>query len=92
MHVHLQDIITFDNFEEVLQNLSGVVRGVAISEQLQTRSNLAVVAATFLRSVALINERTIISNAVSLLLFCSYEKCLSPASCYLTLLFRQCRI
>ena len=65
MHVHLQDIITPNNFEEVLQNLSGVVRVVAINEQLQTRSNLAVVAATFLRSVALISERTIISNAVS---------------------------
>ena len=68
--MHLQDSITLDNFEEVLQNLSGTVRGVAISEQLQTRSNLAVVAATFSKSVALISERTIISNAVSLLLFC----------------------
>ena len=76
VHVHLQDNITLDNFEEVLQHLSGAVKGVAISEQLHTRSNLAVVAATFSRSVALISEGTIISNEVSLLLFVLNNLCL----------------
>ena len=65
MHVQLQDNITLDNYEEVLANLTGAVRGAAINEQEQTTSNLAIVAAAFARSAALVNEMTIIPNPVS---------------------------
>ena len=65
MHVQLQDNITLDNYEEVLANLTGAVGGAAINEQEQTTSNLAIVAAAFARSAALVNEMTIIPDTVS---------------------------
>ena len=65
MHVQLQDDITLDNYEEILANLSGAVRGAAINEQEQTTSNLAIVTAVFARSAALVNEMTIIPSTVS---------------------------
>ena len=74
MHVHLQDNITPDNYE-ILTSLSEAVWGAAINDQEQTTSNLAVVAAAFLRSAILISKRTIISNTVSLLLFCLNNLC-----------------
>ena len=67
MLLDLQANITLDNYGEVLTSLSGAVRGAAINEQIQNTNNLAMVAAVFQRSAALINERTIITNAVSLL-------------------------
>ena len=74
MLLHLQNNVTLDNYEEVLTSLSGAVRGAAINEQVQSTNNLAMVAATFERSAALINEMTIVSNTVSsitLHMFCS---------------------
>ena len=65
MLLDLQANITLDNYGEVLTSLSGAVRGAAINEQIQNTNNLAMVAAAFQRSAALINERTIITNAVS---------------------------
>ena len=65
MIVQQQDNITLDNYEEVLTILSGAVRGAAINEQEQTTNNLAMVAAAFAKSAALINEMTIIPNTVS---------------------------
>ena len=64
--LHLQANVTLDNYEEVLTSLSGAVRGAAINEQEQSTNNLAIVAATFERSAALINEMTIVPNTVSL--------------------------
>ena len=63
--VQQQDNITLDNYDEVLTILSGAVRGAAINEQEQTTNNLAMVAAAFAKSAALINEMTIIPNTVS---------------------------
>ena len=66
VHLHMQDNITLDNYEEVLTNVSGAVRGAATSEMEQTASNLTVVAAAFARSAAqLVGERAIIPNTVS---------------------------
>ena len=65
----LQDNITLDNFDEILMNLSGAVRGAAMNEEEQTTSNLAMVTAAFARSAQLTNEMTVIQNAVSSLLF-----------------------
>ena len=65
MIVQQQDNITLDNYDEVLTILSGAVRGAAINEQEQTTNNLAMVAAAFAKSAALINEMTIIPNTVS---------------------------
>ena len=65
----LQDNITLDNFDEILTNLSGAVRGAAMNEEEQTTSNLAMVTAAFARSAQLTNEMTVIQNAVSSLLF-----------------------
>ena len=65
MLLDLQANITLDNYGKVLTSLSGAVRGAAINEQIQNTNNLARVAAAFQRSAALINERTIITNAVS---------------------------
>ena len=65
MHIQLQANITLDNYEEVLTNISGAVRGAAINEQEQTTDNLAMVAAAFARSAAVVNEMTIIPNTVS---------------------------
>ena len=68
----MQDNITLGNYEEVLTNISGAVRGAATNEQEQTTSNLTVVAAAFARSAAqLVSERTVIPNTVRSLLFCS---------------------
>ena len=67
MHIQLQANITLDNYGEVLASLSGAVRGAAINEQEQTTDNLAMVAAAFARSAALVNEMTIIPNTVSFL-------------------------
>ena len=70
VHPHMQDNITLDNYEEVLTNVSGAVRGAATSEMEQTASNLTVVAAAFARSEAqLVGERAIIPNTVSSLQF-----------------------
>ena len=60
-----QDNITLDNYDEVITSLSGAVRRAAINEQEQTTNNLAMVAAAFAKSAALINEMTIIPNTVS---------------------------
>ena len=65
MIVQQQDSITLGNYEEVLTRLSGAVRGAAINEQEQTTNNLAMAAAAFARSAALINEMTTIPNTVS---------------------------
>ena len=65
MLLHLQANVTLDNYEEVLTSISGAVRGAAINEQIQTTSNLAIVAATFERTAALTNENTSIPNTVS---------------------------
>ena len=65
---HLQDNITLDNFDEVLMNLSGAVRGAAMNEQEQTTSNLAMVTAGLERSAQLVNEMIVIQNTVGLLL------------------------
>ena len=65
IHAQWQDNITLGNYEEVLTNLSEAVTGAAINEEQQTTSNLAIVAAAFSRSAALINEMTIIPNTVS---------------------------
>ena len=68
---HIQDNITLDNYNQVLSNVSGAVRGAATNEQEQTTNNLTVVAAAFERSAAqLANQRTSIPNTVSSLLFC----------------------
>ena len=67
MLLDLQANITLDNYGEVLTSLSGAVRGGAINEQIQNTNNLAMVAAAFQRSAALINKGTIITNAVGLL-------------------------
>ena len=66
----IQDNITPDNYEEILMSLSEVVWVAATNDQEQTTSNLAVVAAAFSRSAAIISERTIILNTVRLLLLC----------------------
>ena len=68
VHPYVQDNITLGNYEEVLTNISGAVRGAAINEQEQTTSNLAMVTAAFARSAALVNEMTIIPNTVSFFL------------------------
>ena len=65
MIVQQQDNITLGNYEEVLTSLSGAVRRAAINEQEQTTNNLAMVAAVFARSAALINEMNIIPSTVS---------------------------
>ena len=65
MIVQQQDNITLGNYEEVFTILSGAVRGATINEQEQTTGNLAMVAAAFARSAALINELTVIPNTVS---------------------------
>ena len=65
-HTHVQGTITLDNYNQVLSNVSGAVRGAATSEQEQTTSNLTVVAAAFERSAArLANQVTSIPNTVS---------------------------
>ena len=63
--MRLQANITLDNYGEIFTSLSGAVRGAATSEQEQTPNNLAMVAATFEQSAALINEMTIVPNTVS---------------------------
>ena len=63
--MRLQANVTLDNYGEVLTSLSGAVRGAATNEQIQNTNNLAMVAATFERSAALINEMTVIQNTVS---------------------------
>ena len=86
MHIQLQANITLDNYEGVLTSLSGAVRGAAINEQEQTTDNLAMVAAAFARSAALVNEMTIIPNTVSFALnnqvskHVTFEHCLLPLS------------
>ena len=65
MNVQQQDNITLGNYEEVLTGLSVAVRCAVTNEQEQTTNNLAVVAAAFARSAALINEMTIIPKTVS---------------------------
>ena len=65
---HLQDNISVGNFDEILMNLSGAVRGAAMNEQEQTTSNLAMVTAGLERSAQLVNEMIVIQNTVSLLI------------------------
>ena len=90
MHTLIQDTITLENYGQVLSNVSGAVRGAATSGREQTTSNLTVVAAAFEMSAAqLANERTVIRNTVSSLLFhlnyprsCWYcTASLMPSSC-----------
>ena len=54
------------------------MRGAAINEPQQTTNNLAMVAAVFARSAALINEMTIIPSTVSFAGYV-YNSGLSPA-------------
>ena len=62
----MQGAITLDNYNQVLSDVSGAVRGAATSEQEQTTSNLTVVAAAFERSAAqLANQVTSIPSTVS---------------------------
>ena len=77
MLLHLQNNVTLDNYEEVLTSLSGAVRGAAINEQVQSTNNLAMVAATFERSAALINEMTIVSNTVSSITLHMFAQCVT---------------
>ena len=65
MLLNLQDNVTLDNYGEILTSLSRAVRGAAINERIQNTNNLAMVAATFERSAALINEMTAVPNTVS---------------------------
>ena len=65
---HLQDNISLGNFDEILMNLSGAVRGAAMNEQEQTTSNLAMVTAGLERSAGLVNDMIVIQNTVSLLI------------------------
>ena len=65
MLLNLQDNVTLDNYGEILTSLSGAVRSAAINERIQNTNNLAMVAATFERSAALINEMTVVPNTVS---------------------------
>ena len=68
-YTHVQDNITLDNYEEVITNVSGAVRGAITNEQEQTTTNLAMVTAAIARSASLISEMmTVIPNTVSLLL------------------------
>ena len=64
-YTHIQDSITLYNYIQVLSTISGAVRGAATNERIQTTNNLAMVAATFERSAALINEMTAVPNTVS---------------------------
>ena len=64
-HTHVQGTITLDNYNQVLSNVSGAVRGAATSEQEQTTSNLTVVTAAFERSAQLANQVTSIPSTVS---------------------------
>ena len=70
-YTHAQDNITLDNYEEVITNVSGAVRGAITNEQEQTTTNLAMVTAAIARSASLISEMTVIPNTVSLSLVCS---------------------
>ena len=74
MHTLIQDTITIDNYDQVLSNVSGAVRGAATSEQEQTTSNLTVVATAFESAAQLANERTVIPNTVSSLIAVSLEQ------------------
>ena len=68
--VHMQGNITLENYNQVLSNVSGAVRGAATSEKEQTTSNLTVVAAAFERSAAqLANRETSVPNTVSSLIY-----------------------
>ena len=70
VNLHMQANITLNNYEEVLTNVSGAVRGAATSEMEQTTGNLTVVAAAFARSAAqLVGETAIIPSTVSSLQF-----------------------
>ena len=72
VNLHMQANITLNNYEEVLTNVSGAVRGAATNEMEQTASNLTVVAAAFARSAAqLVGEMSTIPNTVSSLQFYS---------------------
>ena len=74
MHTLIQDTITIDNYDQVLSNVSGAVRGAATSEQEQTTSNLTVVATAFESAAQLANERMVIPNTVSSLIAVSLEQ------------------
>ena len=65
----MQGTINLDNYNQVLSNVSGAVRGAATSEQEQTTSNLTVVAAAFERSAAQLANESAIPNTVSSLLY-----------------------
>ena len=65
----MQGTITLENYNQVLSNVSGAVRGAATSEQEQTTSNLTVVAAAFERSAAQLANQTSIPNTVSSLVY-----------------------
>ena len=74
MHTLIQDTITIDNYDQVLSNVSGAVRGAATSEQEQTTSNLTVVATALMSAAQLANERMVIPNTVSSLIAVSLEQ------------------
>ena len=60
---------TADNNDEAISEVSTAVREAVTNKQEQTPDNLAVVAAVFMRSAAVINDQTSIERTVS---SCSY--------------------
>ena len=76
IHIITQNI-TLGNYNEVITDVSGTVRGTACNVQEQTTVNLAIVTDIFARSAMLVTNDTIITNdtiviteAVSSLPFC----------------------
>ena len=63
--------VTLDNYNQVLNITRMAVMAAVTDKQKQTKINLAIVAAAFAQSAKLINEHTIIPNAVSL--HCCYQ-------------------
>lgn len=71
IHTQLLDNITPENFDEVLKIIRDAVRLAVNDKQGQTTSNLAIVAAAIAQSAQIINESTVIPNAVSL--YCCFQ-------------------
>ena len=66
IHTQLLDNITPENFDKVLKMIRDAVRVAVTGKQGQTASNLAIVATAISQSAQIINESTVIPNAVSL--------------------------
>ena len=71
IHTQLLDNITPENFDEILKIIRDAVRLAVNGKQGQTTSNLAIVAAAISQSAQIINESTVIPNAVSL--YCCFQ-------------------